>query len=168
MTNTIKKYLEKFTNWKDYGRLGTAFEMAIKEYLSGKEQKTVRSQGKKDAYFTYYENGKRKQVTIEIKTACGEIETADKSQYICYCPYVDIDIPAEEQAYMFSREDWQAFINGYTGRGKFTKLDSRGHLHIQSFYCESRPKASKPIADYIYTTCNQQLTLADWKEERRG
>lgn len=165
----INEYLNQFSNAKDSGRNGKAFELAIREYLSGRKQKAVKAQGKADAYFSFEVNGKRKTVTVEIKTACGVIDTADKSQFIIYCPEVDVDTEAEEQGYVFSREEWKAFINGYDGRGKFVKIDSqRGQAHIQSFYSESRPKASKPIANYIWGACFDQPTVAEWKEEMRG
>ena len=131
----------------DDGINGKAFEVAIRSYIMNRIAKQVKPQGKTDIRFTM--NGKR--FTCEIKTACGEIETAEANQYIIYCADVDTSFPAEEQGYVFTREQWQAFINGYTGRGKFLRADNRGHLHIQSFYVSEtkRPKASKPIARYI-------------------
>ena len=133
----------------DNGADGKAFEIAIRSYIIGREQKKVKEQGKTDIRFTD-ENGNRH--TCEIKTGCGEIETAENNQYVIYCPNVDIDFPAELQGYVFTREQWKAFINGYTGRGAFVRYDSkRGHCHIQSFYVSEtvRPKASKAIARYI-------------------
>ena len=168
MTNIVK-YLEQFTNAKDSGRLGKAYELAVREYLSGRAQKAVKSQGKNDAYFSFNLDGKRKTVTVEIKTACGEIDTADRSQFIIYCPEVQTTEEAETQGFVFTRDEWRAFINGYDGRGQFVKVDSqRGKKHIQSFYTESRPKASKPIANYIWETCLDRPTVEEWKEELRG
>lgn len=131
----------------DDGINGKAFELAIRSYITNRTAKKVKAQGKTDIRPTV--NGKR--FTFEIKTACGEIETASKNQYVIYCADVDIDFPAEQQGYVFTREQWLTFVNGYTGRGSFTRTDSRGHVHIQSFYVSEnkRPKASKPIARYI-------------------
>lgn len=168
MTN-VCKYLEQYNNTNDSGRNGKAFECAIREYLSGKPVQAVKAQNKIDAYFSFkIENGKRKQVTVEIKTACGEIEMASKSQYIIYCPEVCTTMNAEKQGFVFTREQWVSFINGYTGRGSFIRHSSRGHDHIQSFYSESRPKASKPIANYIWETCYNLPTVEQWKAELRG
>ena len=167
MTN-IEKYLEQYTNEKDSGAIGKAFECAVREYLSGRAVERVKAQGKTDAYFSFACGDKRKSVTVEIKTACGEIEMCARSQFIIYCPEVATDCEAETQGYVFSREEWVQFIGGYTGRGSFTRTSSRGHLHIQSFRSEGRPKASKPIAEYIWAVCNEQPTVEDWKAMLRG
>lgn len=165
----IEKYLEFFPNPKDWGRYGKAYELAIREYLSGRAQKAVKSQGKVDTHFTFTLDGKRKAVTVEIKTVCGEIDCADCAQFIIYCPDVQPTEEAETQGFVFTREEWRDFINGYDGSGKFIREDSkRGKKHIQSFYSESRPKASKPIANYIWETCLDRPTVEEWKEELRG
>ena len=166
MTNIIK-YLAQYDNENDTGRFGKAFECAIREYLSGRAVKAIKAQGKADAYFSFEANEKRKQVTVEIKTACGDIGTAHKSQFVIYCPEIDIETDAEAQGYVFSRDEWVSFVNGYTGRGSFTRVNSRGELHIQSFRSESRPKASKPIAEYIWSTCMECPTVEEWKESLR-
>lgn len=167
MTN-IEKYLAQYTNEKDSGATGKAFECAIREYLSGRAVQRVKAQGKVDAYFSFACEGKRKQVTVEVKTACGEIEMCARSQFIIYCPEVATDCDAEAQGFVFSREQWEGFINGYTGRGSFIRESSRGHKHIQSFRSEGRPKASKPIAEYIWATCSELPTVEEWKAELRG
>lgn len=149
MINTITIMHEELSIRKptDTGRFGDAFELAMRSYISRRRCTKVKRQGAEDIRFS--KDGKR--YTCEVKSACGEIEDAEKAQYVIYCPNVDPDFPAESQAYVFTREQWVAFLNGYTGRGQFTKWDSRGHLHIQSFYVSEdvRPKASKPIAAYI-------------------
>lgn len=136
------------TNTNDSGRLGKAFEIGTCTYITRKTRTAVKKQGKTDIRFT--KDGKR--YTCEIKSACGELDGTDKSQYIIYCPNVDINEPAEVQGFVLTREQWQIFINGYTGRGQFIRIDkNRGHAHIQSFYVSDtiRPGASKPIARYI-------------------
>ena len=143
----------------DDGMLGKAFEIAVRSWIMGRMVKSVKSQGKTDIRFTL--NGKR--YTCEIKTACGSISTAESNQYIIYCPDVDINYPAEFQAYVFTREQWHEFVNGYTGRGQFTRIDNKGERKIQSFYVSEtkRPKASKPIARYIESVLYEMPTLWD-------
>lgn len=145
----------------DNGAYGKAFELAIRSYITGRTAKTVKAQGKTDIRFSF--DGKRH--TCEIKTACGEIEQAERNQFVVYCSNVDPDFPAELQGYVFSRQQWIDFINGYTGRGKFIRYDEkRGHAHIQSFYVSEtvRPKASKAIARYIEETLFDMPTVADF------
>ena len=150
------------------GNLGSAFEMAIREFFSGRPVKAVKKQGKRDAYFTFNTEEGRKSVTVEIKTACGIIDCIESAQYIVYCPEVMLDEPAENQGYVFSRQAWLEFVNGYTGRGQFTRVNSRGELHIQSFRSSGRPKASLPIANYIWQTCYNMPTVAEWKATMRN
>lgn len=157
----IEYYLNRFTD-KDSGKIGKAYEMGMREYFSHRKTLKVKPQGKIDAYVTFWIEGMKKEVTVEIKTACGDIGTADKSQFIIYCPDVDVSIEPEKQGYVFSRKEWREFVNGYTGRGAFTRTDKVGRKHIQSFRSTGRPKASKPIAEYIWSACEKQPTAENW------
>lgn len=168
MNNIQQLINERNENPKSTGILGKCFECAVKELLSGRHRTKIRPQGKTDAYFTFKTEDKRKCVTVEIKTACGEIDYCTKSQYIIYAPEVNLIDDIEEMGFVFTREEWVNFINGYTGRGKFTRVTPDGKTHIQSFYSTTRPKASKPIADYIWNACFDQPTIAQWIEELRG
>ena len=147
----------------DYGIMGKAYEIAVRAYLMNRSKSygklRVKPQGKTDITVTI--NGKT--YTCEIKTGCGNIETAGKNAIIIYCPNVDINFPAELQGYVFMREDWIAFLNGYTGRGSFTVKKPDG-LHIQSFYVSDtiRPKASKAIARYIENVLYDMPTIAEF------
>lgn len=145
----------------DSGLFGKAFEIAIRSYIMNRTASKVKPQGKTDIRFTF--DGSRH--TCEIKTACGEVDQCPTNQYIVYCANVDINKPAEAQGYMFTREEWLAFIEGYDGRGQFLRTDSkRGHQHIQSFYISEdiRPKASKPIARYIERCLSNQPTVEEF------
>ena len=129
----------------DSGRYGDAYELAIRYYLTGRRWDRVKRQGAPD--ITKVIDGKR--VRVEIKTACGELNDTYTAPYIIYCADVDPNFPAEEQGYVFSNAEWLAFLNGYTGRGKFVRTYPNGTDHINPFRTASRPKASQPIADYI-------------------
>lgn len=157
----IEYYLDRFTD-TDNGKIGKAYEMALREYFAHRKSGRVKPQGKIDAYVSFWIEGMKKEVTVEIKTACGDIATAHKSQFIIYCPDVDITIEPEKQGYVFSRAEWLDFVNGYTGRGSFTRVDKVGRKHIQSFRTAGRPKASKPIAEYIKSACEKQPTAENW------
>lgn len=145
---------------KDSGKLGDAFELAIRSYLTGRRWHKVKRQGAPD--ITKKINGKT--CVIEIKSACGELPTGN-FDYVVYAPDVDITFPAEWQGYIFTREQWNAFISGYTGRGKLVRYDAqRDKEHIQSFYVSDtvRPKASKPIAEYIWGVCYELPTVDEF------
>lgn len=143
----------------DSGAMGDAYELAIRYALTGRRWTQVKRQGAPD--ITKVINGKR--VRVEIKTACGELNDTYTAPYIIYCAEVDPNFPAEEQGYVFSNAEWLAFLNGYNGRGKFIRHDAnRGKDHIQSFRSASRPKASKPIADYIESVLFDMPTVAEF------
>ena len=157
---------------KSSGRNGNATEMAVKSYISGRTVKTVRKQGKADAFVTYpVEAGKRGQVTLEIKTACGRIDHAPEAQFIAYWPEPMEDCEVETSVVVFSREAWVKFVNGYRKPSSFVRVDkATGYLHIQSFrglLSGARPKASLPIAEYIYEACENQPTLEEWLSDLR-
>lgn len=160
----MKEEVSKRSN-EDFGINGKAFEIAIRSYIMDRRVKAVKAQGKTDIRFTF--DGSRH--TCEIKTACGDIAQAERNQFVIYCPNVDIDFPAEEQGYVFTREQWHDFVNGYTGRGQFTRLNkARGTLQIQSFYVSEtiRPKASKAIARYIESVLFDMPTVEEFFSER--
>ena len=160
----MRDYLNTNTDLNDSGRNGKAFEIAIRSYIMNRTAARVKAQGKTDIRFSF--DGSRH--TCEIKTACGDIGTADKSQFIIYCPEVRTDREPETQGYVFSREEWREFVNGYTGRGAFTRVDKVGRKHIQSFRSAGRPKASRPIAEYIWAVCESKPTAAEWLTALRG
>lgn len=144
----------------DYGFAGKVGELLIRSYLTGKRVKMVKAQGKVDLWKRV--NGR--QYRIEIKTACGNITDIEKhNDLIIYCPHYALSADAPDEFVVFTREQWIEFINGYTGRGKLTKEGSDG-LHIQSFYVSDtiRPKASKPIANYIASWCENLPTVREF------
>ena len=152
----------------DDGLTGKAAEVAIRSYMMRfrKTVKRVKSQGKVDVRSVKFSG---KAENAEIKTACGKLRDTLKPscKWIIYCPDVDFTISLEYQFYVFSHDEWIDFLEGYPGKGKFTRVDDAGEIHIQSFYISEskRPKASKPMADYIWETCNGQQMLADYYEE---
>lgn len=160
--DTLKIYRDRLNacNAQDDGAVGKAFEIAIRSYIQKRLAVRVKPQGKTDIRLTL--DGKR--LTCEIKTACGDIATAASNQVVIYCPMVEDGVPAEEQGRVFTREEWMKFVEGYEGRGSFTRADKQGRLHIQSFYGSEtvRPKASKAIRRYIDEVCEGQPTLEEW------
>lgn len=106
---------------------------------------------------------------FEIKSACGELPEGNKWHYVIYTAEVDLDADPLEVGAVFNREEWDEFLGGYPGRGAFLveRWDSK-HLfrksHIQSFRSAGRPKASKPIREYIDTVCESMMTLGEFLE----
>lgn len=135
---------------------GDVLELAVSYYRCLHFKRGIRT-GKTDMRSAVW--GK-----VEIKSACGELPTGNFDT-VLYAPIVDYTRPLAEQVYVFTHDEWDAFLSGYTGRGSFLRVDSaRGKAHIQSFYGSEtvRPKASKPIRAYIDAVCSGQPTLGDF------
>lgn len=153
------------------GGVGKAAELSIRSLLGNRFVDRINLTGRYDGESALLGRwlGLGRSAVYEVKTACGELPLRP-TDCVLYCPLVDPDIPCSEQFYIFTWDEWQEMLNGYTGRGSLIRMDSaRGKAHIQSFYGSEtvRPKASKPIADYLWTACNSHPVLADILEEYR-
>lgn len=163
MQDTIKIMHEELATKKpkDWGKYGDAYEAATRSYLARRRMYGTKQQGVEDIKLTI--NGKA--VKIEIKTACAEIDNAATADLVIYCPNVDPDFPAELQGYVFTREQWTNFLEGYTGRGAFVRWDkARQHGHIQSFYWSEtvRPASSKALTRYIESVLFEMPTVSEY------
>lgn len=165
-----------FTFWLQFatdssGKVGSACEMAGRSYTSDRLVTAVKPAGKPDSYFTYKgKDGKRHSLIIEYKTACGRIDNIGAADFVAYWPEPVEDVEVQDGFVMFSREEWTDFIEGYPGRGSLTYVRKDGETHIQSFrglMTGARPKASLPIANYIYDACEGQPTLREFTEYYR-
>lgn len=153
------------------GAVGSACELALRSYSAKRIVTNVKPCGKFDAFVTFKaDNGKRRSVTVEVKTACGRIDHCADSQFVAYWPEPADDIDVEDGFVVFTRDEWKEFIEGYTGRGKLT-VERNGETHIQSFrgiMTGVRPKASLPIANYIHDVCDNQPTFSEWLSDLRN
>ena len=187
--DTRKVFAEYLAQKKatDDGARGKAFEVAIRKFL----QPTSKRVGVTYAHASYGDLRLKmgdKYIKVEVKSACGELATISaedfeldasangilpKADIIIYCPEVADNIQMEEQSFVFTRNEFIDMVNSYGGRGSIlrTKYASREQgyrISFQSFRAETRPKASKPIADHIWDCCYNQPTVADWIESVRG
>lgn len=166
----------------DSGAQGKALEIALRYYIQPASKRNGRVTPNNTAYNDLrmrIENERGKRYSrIEIKSACGELGITDSADdlpnllkgadYVIYAPEINASIEMEEQAFVFTRSEFIAFITGYPGRGQLlrvkTATNGETRVSFQSFYSESRPKASKPISEYIWDTCYNQPTVAQWLE----
>lgn len=181
-TDTRELFAQALANYadNDSGAQGKALEIALRYYI----QPASKRNGHVTPNNTNYndlrmrvdnERGKRYS-RIEIKSACGELGITDSvedlpnllkgADYVLYAPEIDSSIPMEEQTFVFTRSEFIAFITGYPGRGQLLRVkpatNGGTRVSFQSFYSESRPKASKPISEYIWDTCYEQSTVSQW------
>ena len=154
-------YLENDT----CGKVGKAYELTIRSILANRLIETLvinRHYDLKSKFLGEY-YGLGRDAIVEVKHACCILPDTRGLDFVIYVPEVDETTNAIEQAYVFSVDDWESMLNGYDGRGQLTKANSRDASlrNIQSFRSETRPKASKPIAEYLWNTCYDMETLAD-------
>jgi len=184
----MNEVIQTFKN-TDSGYIGKAFEIVLREYI---QPRSKRNNGKISKANTIYgdlrKNQNHKQMFIEIKTACGELgiitnamseeymEENDieqnisdfilpKATHVIYTPTVDLSYPLEKQAYIFNRDEFLAMVNNYNGKGLLRVKQSTNGLTVicfQSFYCDTRPKASKKMASYLQDCCNGQPTVEEY------
>lgn len=151
----MSEYVALHWNGKHDGLMGDVWEAAIRYHFNHQLQ-TVIKPGE-------YDIKSKRYGRLEVKQACTEVPTGDFDSII-YCPMVDLNQPAESQAYIFTREEWEEMLKGYDGRGELLRWDSnRSKANIQSFYGSDtvRPKASKPIRRYLDRCCGNQPTLEE-------
>lgn len=178
-TKQIFKDALAYFGLDDDGAKGKAFEISLKTYKNPNalnNNKVTKSNVRyADTTYSNKAQGYNK-VKIEIKSGCGELGITDhvddldsllkNADYIVYAPEINDSIPMEKQGFVFSRNEFMSFITGYTGRGQLlrTKEATTGgsRVSLQSFYSNSRPKASKKLADYIWDACYEMPTFEQW------
>lgn len=168
--------MENTFKLEDSGSWGKAFEIAIKKAISARVSK---ADAKVTKNCTYYGDKRIKAdghfLNVEIKTGCGvlayDVEDADmeisslfpKIDYIIYCPEVAANIKAEQQGFVFTRDEFISFLEGYPSMVR-SKVSTQGNLNItiQSF------KNSKKKSEYVWDACYAQPTVEEWIAEVRA
>lgn len=172
----------------DVGIIGKLFEVVIREYI---QPYSVRNNGKISSPFKYYgdmlyKNDNGTYSKTEIKYSCGELarinndiqfltEITDEtlSDYVLpnantviYAPEIDLTIPLEQQAYVFTRDEFISMLSNYNGSGRLLRIkqssDGNNVISFQSFYSITRPKSSKKIYQYLIDTCICQSTVEEF------
>lgn len=174
-TEIMREFLEK-ANLEDDGSKGKALEIAIRAYIQPKSSRIgVTPQAR------WYGDIRRKNGNnwerLEVKSACGElgiVGSADdlsqllpKADLVLYAPEVNADIPAEKQTFVFTRGEFLEMLGNYGGRGQILRVKSTSagtgvRVSLQSFQSDTRPKASKPIAEYLWDCCYEQPTVEEY------
>ena len=172
--NTIEIMREEIAKRKstDKGATGKAFEIAVRWFA---QPRSKRNGAVTRQYTTYGDMRKRNSdghyFSIEIKTGSGELadgcatidEIYPKASHVIYCPEVELGIPAEKQGFVFTRNEFIQMLKSYPGRGQLirTKTNTQGatKVTLQSFRTKTQPKASQPIADYLWDCCYNQPTV---------
>lgn len=149
-------------SYNDSGRFGKAAEIAVASHFARRLEWSVKSVKSFDLRSKHF--GK-----VEIKTCLGTLNDTEKADTVFYAPIIDLNYPLADQFYIFTKEEWHDFLNGYNGRGQFVVENPHTNdKRIQSFYVseEVRPKASKAIRRYIDEFTSTLPTLATvWYED---
>ena len=171
----MREFLEK-ANVDDDGAKGKALEISVRAYIQPKSSRIgVTPQAR------WYGDIRRKNGNnwerLEVKSACGELgivgnaddlsQLLPKADLVLYAPEVNADIPAEKQTFVFTRDEFMEMISNYPGRGNILRVKSTSsgngvRVSFQSFQSDTRPKASKPIAEYLWDSCYNQPTVEEY------
>lgn len=171
----------------DVGIIGKLYEVVIREYI---QPYSKRNNSKISSPFKYYgdmifRNDDGTYSKTEIKYSCGELarlnsnvsltditdETLSdyvlpKVNMVIYAPVIDLNIPLEEQSYVFTRNEFVSMLSNYNGSGRLLRLkkstDGETVIALQSFYSLTRPKSSKKIYQYLIDTCICQPTVEEF------
>lgn len=153
----------KPTEGQSSGSAGNLFEMEIKLSLGNYRFVGVAKRGRPDTYKKI--NGKR--VVIECKTGGGELNILDcngdivegnKPDWYFYCPEFFPELPAEQQVYCITYDDFMTFLdeNNLRARKYSTAMGKRkkagqpwyyDRIGIQNF--RSSPKRYEAVLDSL-------------------
>lgn len=179
---TIQAILEeKGYKLEDSGAIGKAFEIGVKEALSSESRYKKRVTPNNKNYDLWMRKGNLRG-KIEIKSGCGELaigknlsidEFFPRADYVIYSPEPIINKTVENQAFVFTRQEFVQMLKEYPKMVRAKKATSyyrngygTGATHerytIQSFYSEGRLKASKKIRRHIDSHCTTDKLLKNF------
>lgn len=176
MTNTIEIMKSEIAKRKatDKGATGKAFEVAIRYYAQPQSKRNGAVTRQYASYGDMRKKSDGRWMNIEIKTGSGELadgcatvdEIFEGMTHVIYCPEVDLGIPAEKQGFVFTRDEFIGMLKSYPGRGQLVRVKTNTQgatkVTLQSFRTSTQPKASQPIADYLWDCCYNQPTVEEF------
>jgi len=156
---------------EDDGKVGKTCEIVVRHFLSP----TSRRMGISSSNVWYADTKiwnkiLKKYELVEIKQACGELQKIDICDIMMYCPVVDFNIPLEMQFFVIPKDDFLQIMSkeNYSGSGQVirTKKSTNNTIvkSFQSFWCETRKKSSKKLANYIWDSCYNFPVVSEWRE----
>ena len=185
----VQQAVNQYLNKNDDGRHGKQAEVMVRFSIVERTMlDKVQALGKDDVIiYTKNNDGKREREVIEVKLGCGTVDYSDYTDakiagipaqsfvdnafpgvaWIVYLPEAcDADV-INDEAWVFSREEFINFLNGYTTKTgkpadmvKYNNKNGVTAINIQSFN-------SKPKERYLWNTLAGQPTLGEWKELNR-
>lgn len=185
----IQQAVNQYLNKRDDGRHGKQAEvMARFSIVERTTLDKVQALGKDDIIiYTKDDENKRSREVIEVKLGCGTVDYSDytdaKNAGIPAQSFVDNTFPGvawivylpeacdmdaiDNEAWVFSREEFINFLSNYTTKTgkpadmvKYNNKNGVTAINIQSFN-------SKPKEQYLWNTLANQPTLGEWKELHR-
>lgn len=178
--NTMKEY----TNEQDKGKNGKNAEVAVRYYLNPRtSQDGCNPLGKDDIQL--YDKITGKRLVIEVKTGSGTLDynasrfdtskpaqaytsqLLDGVDYVAYAPKYNDRDTVEEDFWMFTREQFIAYLEGYTTKTgkpadmvKYTDKSTGKAINLQEMN-------SPPKQNYLWATLESLPTLGEWKAANR-
>lgn len=174
-------YQEFLNRYKatDSGREGKALELAIRSLLQPSSNRNGRITSPYSFYgdMVLYGSGNKNRYQVEIKSSCCELATTatgienalSKSNIVFYVQEIFSDVPLAKQIRVVEKQEFLEFLQGNPTliRVKkptlyYSNNSSTVMVTMQSFYSESRPKASRKSRKLIDEFLCQYPLLPHW------
>ena len=176
--------MKQYTNERDLGRNGKNAEPNVRFYLNPKTTLDgCNPLGKDDIQL--YDKTTGKRLVIEVKTGSGTLDynasrfdTSKPAQaytsqllegvdYVAYAPKYNGPDTVDEDFWMFTREQFIAYLEGYTTKTgkpadmvKYTNKRTGKAINLQEMN-------SAPKQRYLWATLENLPTLGEWKAANR-
>lgn len=163
----------------DSGKEGKALELAIRSLLQPNSNRTGKVTSPYSFYgdMVLYGSGNRNRYQVEIKSSCCELATTEtgvenafsKSNIVFYVPEILSDVPLCQQIRVVEKQEFLEFLQGNPTLIRIKKPtlyynsnSSTVMVTMQSFYSNSRPKASRKSRKLIDEFLCQYPLLPHW------
>ena len=176
--------MKQYTNERDNGKNGKNAEATVRYYLNPKTRLDgCNPLGKDDIQL--YDKTTGKRIVIEAKTGSGTLEynasrfdtnkpaqahtsqLLDGVDYVAYAPEYNGPETVDEDFWMFTREQFIAYLQGYTTKTgkpadmvKYTNKRTGKAINLQEMN-------SPPKQRYLWATLDNTPTLGEWKAANR-
>lgn len=176
--------MKQYTNQQDNGKNGKNAEPNVRFFLNPKTKLDgCNPLGSDDIQL--YDKATRKRLVIEVKTGSGTLDynasrfdTSKPAQthvesllmgvdLIAYAPEYNGPDTVGEDFWMFTREQFIAYLQGYTTKTgkpadmvKYTNKRTGKAINLQEMN-------SPPKQDYLWDTLDNTPTLGEWKAANR-
>ena len=173
-TTEIFSDLLNLFNELDDGKIGKITEIIARHLINPTSKRFgVTPQNTWYNDIKFFDKATNTYKKAECKTACGELQNINTSDFMFYCPTIQSNIKIEQQLFVIPTMEFLEIMQGYNIKSNLVytgkqivreKMSTSGNkvISFQSFYCETRLKASQKLAEFIWNCCYSYPTLKQY------